>query len=214
MIKRSRAKTWILVTLISILGVMLIGGSVVLSNMLFGRIASDNNSYVIDDLMETYLPVNNEVTDESKMIQEPFNDETVSIHINFYNYEDERDNQEKSLILYENTYMPNTGILYGTKESFYVLAAYEGEVVDIKTDEVFGTIIEIKHNNSFITKYSSLTNADVEVGDTVNAGEVIGTSGVNKVVSTTQNMLLFEIIYNGEYVNPNNFYNKTLEEIE
>lgn len=212
MIKSSRAKTWALISLLAVILIMILGSSVFISNILLGA-KVDNNTYVIDDIVETYLPVNSEVEEETKIIQEPFNDETVKIHINYYDYKSDRDTQQKSLILYENTYMPNTGILYGSEQTFNVLAAYEGEVTNITTDEIFGTIVEIKHTNNLISKYSSLTNADISVGDTVNAGEIIGTSGVNKVISTSQNMLLFELIYNGEYVNPTNYFNKTLEEL-
>ena len=207
-------KTWALLSLLVIVILTLVWSTMYVTNLIFDSYKVDNNTYVTDDLIDTSLPVNSEVKDDKKLIQEPFNDETVSIHINYYDFESNRDEQEKSIIVYENTYMPNTGILYGAEEKFNVLSAYEGEVTDIKTDEVFGTIIEIKHPNNLITKYSSLTSTDVEVGDTVNVGEVIGTSGINKVVSVSQNMLLFEIIYNGEYVNPNNYFNKTIEEIE
>ena len=34
------------------------------------------------------------------------------------------------------------------------------------------------------------------------------------VVSVSKNMLLFELIYNGEYVNPNNYYNKEIESLD
>ena len=85
-------------------------------------------------------------------------------------------------------------------------------ITNITEDEVFGTIIEIKHKNNIISKYSSLKNADVSIGDTVQPGEVIGTSGSNKVVSVSQNCLLLEIIKDGEYVNPNKLYNKSIKE--
>ena len=207
-------KTWALLSLLVIMTLALVGSTLFVTNLIFDSNKVDNNTYVTDDLIDTSLPVNSEVNDDKKLIQEPYNDETVSIHINYYDLKSDQIEQEKSIIVYENTYMPNTGILYGAEEKFNVLSAYEGEVTDIKTDEVFGTVIEIKHSNNLITKYSSLTSADVEVGDTVNVGEVIGTSGINKVVSLSQNMLLFEIIYNGEYVNPNNYFNKTIEELE
>ena len=188
MIRRRRVKTWVLTGTLFALVAILMCLTAMISTNIFTKLNIDNDTYVLHDLLDTSLPVNAEV---EKLITAPYNDETVKVHINYYEEEAEAKEQEKSIILYENTYMPNTGILYGSENTFNVLSCYEGEVINVTTDEIFGTIIEIKHENNLISKYSSLTNADVAVGDTVQAGEVIGTSGINKVVSVSKNMLLF-----------------------
>lgn len=211
MIRRRRVKTWVLTGTLCGLVVVLMCLTAMISTNIFTKLNIDNDTYVLHDLLDTSLPVNAEV---EKLITAPYNDETVKVHINYYEEESEAKEQEKSIILYENTYMPNTGVLYGSENTFNVLSCYEGEVINVTTDEIFGTIIEIKHENNLISKYSSLTNSDVAVGDTVQAGEVIGTSGINKIVSVSKNMLLFELIYNGEYVNPNNYYNKEIESLD
>lgn len=211
MIGRSRSKTWILTGTLCALVVLLMCLTAMISTQIFTKLNVDNDTYVLHDLLDSSLPVNTEV---EKNIVKPYSDETVKVHISYYDESSEAKVQEKSIILYENTYMPNTGILYGSENTFNVLSCYEGEVTNITTDEVFGTIIEIKHDNNLISKYSSLTSADVAVGDTVQAGEVIGTSGINKVASVSKNMLLFELIYNGEYVNPDNYYDKEIESLD
>lgn len=203
-------RKWVYTGLITVFVVTLIGITAGVTTILFSKSNVEETNYILRDVVDTYIPVNAEV--EKLVIQEPFSDETVKVHINYYDSTSDASRQEKSIILYENTYMPSTGILYGSENSFNVLAIYEGEVTNITTDEVFGTIIEIKHDNNFVSKYSSLTNADVSVGDTVQAGETIGTSGLNKAVSISKNMLLFELIHNGEYVNPENYYNKEISE--
>lgn len=190
--------------------VAIIGGVSLLSKNIFYSLQSSNNSFVLRDIVQTDLPVVSEV---KSAIIKPFNDENVSINVNFYSVDDNKEKQEKSLILYDNTYMPNTGILYSNENSFDVLAVAEGKVENIEQNEVFGTIITIKHNNNLITKYSSIKEAQVQIGDTVNAGEIIGTSGINKVTSVSENMLLFEMIYDGKYVNPENYYDKVIEEM-
>ena len=211
MIGRSRSKTWILTGTLCALVVLLMCLTAMISTQIFTKLNVDNDTYVLHDLLDSSLPVSTEV---EKNIVKPYSDETVKVHISYYDESSEAKVQEKSIILYENTYMPNTGILYGSENTFNVLSCYEGEVTNITTDEVFGTIIEIKHDNNLISKYSSLTSADVAVGDTVQAGEVIGTSGINKVASVSKNMLLFELIYNGEYVNPDNYYDKEIESLD
>ena len=189
---------------------VIVGVVSLVSKNIFYAMAPDGNSYVLRDIVSYDLPVVSEV--EAK-IGKPFNDETVNIQVNFYNLADDSERQEKSLILYDNTYMPSTGILYSSENSFDVLSVASGTVENIEDNEVFGTIITIKHNNNFTTKYSSIKDAQVQVGDTVNAGEIIGTSSVNKVTSVSENMLLFEMIYDGKYVNPEDYYDKVIEEM-
>lgn len=204
--KSIREKVSLAIMIITVLAV--IGLTTFISKSLFESITTDNNSYILRGIVDTVRPVVNEV---EKVIHEPFNDSTVETIISFYDKKGSKEDQEKSLIMYDRTYMPSTGILYGSDNTFDVLAIYEGEVSNIETNDVFGTIITITHNNNLISKYSSLASADVAIGDTVNQGEIIGTSGINKVSSSKKNMLLFEISANGEYVNPTLYFNNTIE---
>lgn len=208
--KRRHLKSWVVPALISIMLVCVIGISTVISNVVFNSMDGDNYSYVLRNIVTDALPVNTEV---DKKLRKPYDLEEVKVHISFYDNSSDRKVQEKSLILYENTYMPNTGILYGCDKQFEIISIYEGEIISINEDDVFGNIIEIKHNNNLISKYSSLSKVNVKVGDTVNAGEVIGMSGTNKLVSVSQNMLLFELMYNGTNVNPESFYDKEIDEL-
>ena len=203
-------KTWVYTGVLTVLVITLIGLTAGISSMIFKSVNKSEDTYVLQDIVETYTPVAKVI--ETEVMNLPYSDETVEILVNYYEKDADTKEQEDSIILYENTYMPSTGILYGASSAFNVTSVLKGEVTNITKDEVFGTIVEIKHSNNLVSKYSSLTNADVSVGDTVQPGEVIGTSGLNKAVSVSKNMLLFELIYNGEYVNPNNYFNKTISE--
>lgn len=208
--KSSKVKEIVAVCSLVVLVVALIGSVSLISKNVFYALKPERNSYVLRDILSYDLPVISEV--EAK-IGKPFNDESVNIQVNFYSYADDSERQEKSLILYDNTYMPSTGILYSSEKAFDVLAVADGKVENIEEHEVFGTIITIKHNNNLITRYSSIKEAKVQIGDTVNAGEIIGVSSINKVTSVSENMLLFEMIYDGKYVNPENYYDKVIEEM-
>ncbi|MCX4248756.1 MAG: M23 family metallopeptidase [Bacilli bacterium] len=188
----------------------IIGVTSFISKNIFYALKGDDNSFVLKDIASSDLPVINEV---KKVVEKPFNDEKTNINVNFYSKTSSKEEQEKALILYDNTYMPSTGIIYSNENAFDILAVAEGKIEDIKEDEIFGTIITIKHTNNLTTKYSSIKDAKVNVGDTVNTGEIIGTSGVNKVTSVSENMLYFEMIHNGKYVNPEEYYNKEIEEM-
>ena len=50
-------------------------------------------------------------------------------------------------------------------------------------------------------------------GNTLKKGDVIGTSGENKIDSTYSNMLLFEVEHNGTYANPENIYGMNIKEL-
>lgn len=208
--KKLYLKTWVLTTGIVAIIIGVITITSLISQAIFTSLGIDNNSYVLRGIVSSSLPVNTEINETST---KPFNDESVTIHTNYYDVSKTKEEQEKSLILYEKTYMPNTGILYTSDEMFDVLAIYEGEIISITEDDVFGNIIEIKHTNNITSKYSSVSNVEVSVGETVNKGEVIGTSGKNKVVSKSENMLLFELLYNGVNVNPEEYYDKNFDEM-
>lgn len=208
--KKLYLKTWVLTTGIVAIIIGVITITSVVSQAIFSSLGVDNNSYVLRGLVNSSLPVNTEVDNTS---MKPFTDETVTVHTGYYDATKSKEEQEKSLILYEKTYMPNTGILYTNDKAFDVVAIYEGEILSITEDDVFGNIIEIKHTNNITSKYSSVSNVEVSVGETVNKGEIIGTSGKNKVVSVSENMLLFELLYNGTNVNPLEYYDKNLDEM-
>lgn len=172
--------------------------------------SNDNLSYVYRNLIDDTVPVVS--TDDGKVIK-PFGGEEVSVVKGFYEKDAESKAQEQSIIYYQNTYMPNTGVLYGTKEEFEVLVVADGTVEDVVADEVLGNVVTIKHTNNLITRYESLNEVNVMVGDTLKTGDVIGTSGENKIDSTYSNMLLFEVEHNGTYVNPENIYGMNIKEL-
>ena len=64
----------------------------------------------------------------------------------------------------------------------------------------YGNFIIIDHGNEFITLYGHLTEVDVEVGDVVKKGDLIGHMGSTGF--STGDHLHFEIRYQGYYLNP------------
>lgn len=209
--RKYKLKSWVVVCVY-----LLSLGAIVSSLYLVGKtlkasIYSDETlSYVYRGLIDDSVPV---VKYESKTIIKPFDNKDVTIVKNFYDKDAESKNQEGALILYENTYMPNTGVLYGSKVAFDVVCVMEGTVEDITADEIMGNIVTIKHSNSLTTIYQSLNEVNVMIGSSIKQGDIIGTSGSNKVDSTNENMLLFEVEHNGAYINPENFYNMKIEEL-
>ena len=158
----------------------------------------------VSTIIEESEPVMSNTSDKV-MPTEPYNSENVTIIRDYYSKDDEEQVQQKSLIQYENTYLENTGILYGANDAFSVLAVLDGTVTNIKDDEFLGKVIEIKHSNNLSTFYYSLDDIKVNVNDQVKAGDEIATSGTNKI-NNEGTSLLFEVYYKGKTMDPEEFY--------
>ena len=209
--KRLKLKRWvsagIYVSLIAIVFISMI----FVSNMLDNKYGDSLNlSYILKDFIDTDVSVANIKTDK---VIKPFEAETVVIDIDFYDRDSDEESQQKSLILYENTYMPNTGILYSSEETFDILTTLDGKVSKITKDELLGNVVEITHSSSLITTYYSIDNVKVTEGQELKQGDVIGTSGKNNISSTSDNMMLFEVSLNGNNIDPENYYQTSIEDL-
>ncbi len=170
----------------------------------------DNNQiqYVDEEITNAleYIPVvNMDIT-----IIKPFLSDNVSINKNFYDYKDPKDD---GIIYYEGTYMQNTGIDYTSENSFDVISVLDGTVINIEKNEILGNTIEIRHDNDLITLYQCIDNSKVKIDDIVLRGQSIGTSGTCNLYNKGNN-LHFEIYHNGLIMNPNNFFDKNILDID
>lgn len=209
--KRLRLKKWVSAAIYLSLITIVFISMIFISNVLDQKYGDSLNiSYILKDFINNDVPVVNVQNDG---IIKPFDSETVRTDIDFYEKDSDEESQQKSLILYENTYMPNTGILYSSDESFDCLVTLDGTVTKISTDELLGNVIEITHSSSLITTYYSIDNLKVTEGQTLKQGDILGTSGKNNISSTSDNMLLFEVSLNGNNIDPENYYQTSLEDL-
>ncbi len=88
-----------------------------------------------------------------------------------------------------------------------ISACADGTVEDVFSD-AYGNGITIKHENGFITKYMCLGSVeDIKVGDSVKAGDIIGTVGESKGENIKESHLHFEM-YDGDILlNPEQYLN-------
>ena len=114
----------------------------------------------------------------------------------------------------ENTYLQNSGVSFGGKENFDVTAILDGTVSSVDEDELLGKIVEVKHDNNLISVYQSLSTVDVKKGDTVKQGQVLGKSGTSNVEKDLGDHLHFELIDNGQTVNPNEYFDQKVKSEE
>ena len=140
---------------------------------LTNKVEENNDfTYVSNSIVNDTIPVINEV--EDVYIVRPYQNDQITIYKKFY---DGNENRENSIILFNDTYIQNTGIIYTSNEEFGVVSILNGEVIDIKQDELLGNVVTIKHDNDFISIYEGLKTLYVNKGDRVLQNTMIGKSG-------------------------------------
>jgi len=89
-------------------------------------------------------------------------------------------------------------------ENTPVMAAMDGEVIEVFVDSRLGLTITLSHTNDMITRYSNLsTDQMVKVGDIVEKGQVISGVGKNALFEIAEEPHLhFEVLVDGENVDP------------
>ncbi len=87
-----------------------------------------------------------------------------------------------------------------------VIAAGEGTVIDVYTDAMLGSVVEIDHGNGITVKYCGLNEEPfVKKGDTVDSSKQIGTVGVIPFESVEQRHIHLEFYKNGKAVSAMNY---------
>ena len=169
----------------------------------------DNITFVSSNILGRTVPIIN-IPDK---INNPYPDSEMEIARYFYNPADSIDKKEKSVVYYNGTYMPNTGIDYVKKEVFDVSSVYDGTVIEVLDVELLGKTVKIRHSGEVISVYQGIDNVAVTKGDMVFQGQKIGTSGTNKLNESLGNHLHFEIYKNGEAIDPLSCIGKKLGDI-
>ena len=132
----------------------------------------------------------------------------------FYSIDDEKEIQEMSLIQFGTKFYISKGVSYTKEdgETFDVIAALSGKIIDISESNVYGTTVTIDHGNNVLTEYIGLSEVTVELNQEVSQGQVIGCSGEAEYDSVLSSHVHFRISKDGEYLNPLNVYGKTLDD--
>lgn len=148
-------------------------------------------------IIEEIVPVINEI---ETFVLNPYVGDNVEEQVGYYDYKGDKEDQEKSIIEFNNTYLQNTGITYYSDNEFKVVSIMDGKVTKIYENELLGNVIEITHDD-IVCIYQMVNNIKVSVGDTVKAGFNIAESGVSKVFPNGNNLHL-EIVKAGKIENP------------
>lgn len=212
--KKRKLKFFVMPAVYGILFATVMLSLLVLNKVNTTKVSSsdENYTYVNGSIITKTVPTISEKTNEV-VIEKPYTSDKVSIYKKFYEKEGTDQERENAILFYNNTYVQNTGLIYKCEEQFDVISVLNGTVVDVKDDETLGKVVEIKHDNNLITTYQGLSNVTVKKNQTVNQGDIIGKSGKIKINDDLENALLFEIIHNGNLVNPEKYINKKINEL-
>lgn len=205
--KKMKLKGFVLPTLIATLGLIALIVTTLMINPKDNLQDNNNLNYVSNTILMQEIPVINTTT---KVIY-PYTDPSVTIGKSYYDYKSTSEEQEKSIIYHENTYMQNSGIDFIYENKFDVIAVLDGIVSNVKEDDLLGKIVEVNHDNEFVSIYQSLSEVKVKKGDSVTQGQVLGISGTNKLDKELGNHLHFEFYAEGQIVNPNTYLDKELQ---
>ena len=101
----------------------------------------------------------------------------------------------------------HNGVDIAAEEGSAVCAAADGEVYTVFEDETMGMTVVIRHEDGYVTRYSSLAQeVSVKAGDSVTAGQKIGTVGTTALLeSAIGSHVHFAVTCNDEPIDPAQF---------
>ncbi len=102
-------------------------------------------------------------------------------------------------------YRTHNGIDIAADEGCSINASADGTVENVFSN-AFGNGISISHSNGIVTKYMCLGSVEgLKSGDSVKAGDVIGTVGKSKGENIKEPHIHFEVFKDGKPVNPKDY---------
>lgn len=83
-----------------------------------------------------------------------------------------------------------------------IVAAADGEVINVEHDTVYGTVISIDHYDGVVLNYCGVKNVTVNKNDIVEKGEIIAEVGIVNNECADKDHLHLELLLDGEYADP------------
>lgn len=137
------------------------------------------------------------VVEAPRLIVSPLNGEVVTVF-------------SVDQLMYNETladWRTHDGIDISAVQGTTVLAASSGTVSSVTDDPLMGTTVVINHDGGYQTTYSNLqARPNVEAGETVSAGQIIGAVGRTAAAESAQGPHLhFSVTKDGSPVDPNEY---------
>lgn len=111
-----------------------------------------------------------------------------------------------------NILRPHNGLDFAASKGTPVYATGDGKVVKAYSSDTYGRVVYVNHGYGFETRYAHLSDFNVSEGQNVKRGQVIAFVG-NSGTSVSYH-LHYEVLYNDQFVNPINFFQRDLNNKE
>lgn len=111
-----------------------------------------------------------------------------------------------------HVYMAHKGLDFAASKGTPVYATGDGVVAMAYTSGSYGNVIYLNHGHNFETRYAHLSSFAVNGGDRVKRGQVIGYVG--NTGNSVSAHLHYEVLVDGQHVNPINFFQRDLSNKE
>lgn len=102
----------------------------------------------------------------------------------------------------------HTGCDLSAPKGVPVYATGDGVVIAAGWDSGYGNAVEVNHGYGYVTRYAHLSAMNCRVGHKVKRGQVIGKVGSTGLSVSPH--LHYEVLHNGKYVNPVNYFYQDL----
>lgn len=122
-----------------------------------------------------------------------------------------RDFAPDSLVYSETLeeWITHNGVDISSDKTSVVTCISKGTVSAIKNDPRYGITVIVNHDNGYQSVYANLLTAEYVVeGENIEQNQTIGTIGNTAIFEISDEYHLhFELLKDGEYINPSNFIN-------
>lgn len=149
------------------------------------------------------------VNAQNETLKFPFDEallDQMTVLQDYYDVTANEEARESSLLVFNQSYVTNSGLSISMDgQPFEVVASLSGTVEEVRIDPFTGDAIVLKHENGLLTSYGSVTGVLVKKGDMVKQGQVMATTTENEWNPTAGVHLQFEVLENGEAVNPRTY---------
>ena len=107
---------------------------------------------------------------------------------------------------------PHKGLDFVATPGTPVYATGDGKVGVAHYSETFGNVVYIDHGYGYQTRYAHLSKFEAKLGKKVKRGEIIGYVG--NTGDSVAPHLHYEVLFNGDQINPINFFQRDLSNQE
>lgn len=154
-----------------------------------------------------------------EVIKSPLEGEEVTVAKSYYDQTADTTTQVNSLFYYkvgETMYSHESkgiSLKDTNNETVNVVASLSGKVASVKDEILKGTVVTIEHENGVETVYTGVYNVEVEVGDEVEQGSILGTTGLSQLEPDSGNVIHFEVLKDEVKLNPETVIDKKLGDL-